>query len=258
MAPRYTADSPKLLDISDIQLDYKNPRIKVYVKAENIDITKYDENQVMDIYKNYFSEAIDMHQASIISTGVQEHIFVAKHPETEGKYIVKEGNVRCWILKHCVKQGIKAPHGANHVFDKVLAFVYEDDVPEVDIQSHILTLQTGRADWSSVATAMQLKTLRDLGRTPQQIADSWNRKTKEVEFQLECLVYFWKFDAWWRNEKELNPSGAGVDHRSYSKIVECLKKKEIKQTFLEDPKMNSELWKLLVPNASNIVKLKNP
>jgi hypothetical protein len=251
----FTHDSPKDINLSDIELDIGNPRIRGHIRQHKIKLskTKYNHQKLMDIYDIEFRAAVDHHYSNVRDNGLLEQLYVKKS-DRKGKYVVKEGNVRTVILNKLVDGNIKPI--SNHVnYKKVRCMIYHDDVSDATIAAHILTLQEGRFDWGSFEVALDLAELRDTHNyTIPQIARIWNKEPKKIQNQLDTLKEFDNFDKWHQTSHH---SKSPAPRKLWSKIETGLSKKNIKDNLLNDGNIvgRKHFFDIITQNEQNKMKL---
>tara|TARA_B100001123_G_C15335736_1_gene1032763 strand:- start:4250 stop:5341 length:1092 start_codon:yes stop_codon:yes gene_type:complete len=231
----------KSVNLDDIYLDTDNPRFRAYLLWSNTKIPKEaipnskDEETIMSIYNDprnkYFYEGIDKHKPSIKETGVEEPIYVVQHPKKINKYIVKEGNLRCVILKSLQRSIRNGEQKQTNIdYSSVQAFIIPKATTDAEIQLKILQLQTGRHKWGALAEALHYKRLVSEHQiTIKEIERRFGTKKNKIDMKINSYNLWEAYVTW--HKKKYN--GKVPRESQYSRFEEAHKQKSINENMLE-------------------------
>ena len=175
-----------LIDVEKLRFDPENPRfyeLRVLKGASNLtqdDLRKEmtDEEEYVRLLK------------AIKKSGVKDPIWVV--PQSDGTYLVIEGNRRTCVLKELLEQGVEPPSGVK--YDKVLANVLDEDVSDAEKLLQRARLQSGKKDWGPFNVAIVIHELMHThSLDEEEIAAELQIKRTDVRDILKHYQLFIEF-----------------------------------------------------------------
>ena len=128
-----------LIEVKDLKLDLENPRLYHRRAAGTAPKTERDLEMMISDDSGKFIAL----KKAISKSGVQDPIWVQK--ESDGKYLVIEGNRRTTCLRAILNEDKTPPPGVSYNF--VIANVIDSSVTEIEVKKHKARLQGGKKAW---------------------------------------------------------------------------------------------------------------
>lgn len=238
----------ELLDIDDVNLDLKNPRIAQYVEmygnnisseAISLALSQSSGNAVTSTY-SALKESIR------VNGGIINPILVNR--DKDNKLTVIEGNTRLQIYKEFRDANPNGP------WNKIIAIVYdnlpEDNIHAIRLQSHLV----GPRDWDPYSKAKYLHDLSEVYYMPmERIISFCGGKKSEIRKLISAYNDMTKYYA-----PVIEKMGLDFDPRDFSKFVE-LQNNSIKSSLLAHKYTNNDFanWVINknIDTAQNVRKL---
>jgi len=196
------------LDIDKVKLDVDNPRIKMYLENyENIsaDGIALALNTSASDGQSSFSS---LKESIKVNGGIINPIIV--NHDSNGEYIVIEGNTRLQIYKDFLKNGVEGN------WNKIRCIVYEKlceaDIHSIRLQSHLV----GPRDWDPYSKAKYLEFLMNKQRLPMaSIISFCGGKKNEITKLVDAYIDMQNEYVPLAKEMEFD-----VDYKDFSKFSE--------------------------------------
>lgn len=201
----------KSLEITQVNLDKENPRIKQFLEFYKDNITA--EQIALALSDSSSSDSSTTYKAlrdSIKASRGIIHPIVVNH-ELDGSYTVIEGNTRLQIYKDFA---VNEPDGS---WNSIVSLVYENlssaEKHEIRLQSHLV----GPREWDPYSKAKYLWELSEIEHLPMNTIISMcggNKNT--IEKAIEAYIYMERF---YRPYVASKPN-LEYDTRNFSKFLE--------------------------------------
>lgn len=134
----------ELIAVNELKLDLENPRLYHQRAAGTAPKTERDlEKMISEDKEGGTSGKFVALKKAITKSGVLDPIWVKK--ETDGKYLVIEGNRRTTCLRAILNEDRTPPKGVS--YDSVMANVLDPSATELEIKLQKARLQTGKKAW---------------------------------------------------------------------------------------------------------------
>lgn len=175
----------RYLDVGKLQLDPDNPRFfHLTLKGKGAltedDLQKEIEND----------ESFPTLVKAIRADGVKDPIWVR---ESNGKYIVIEGNRRTVILRNLIKEGARPPKDGVS-YSTVRAHIMPIDTTETETLLQKARLQTGKQEWGKFnVSAVVYKLRHDYFLEFDDIATEMQTSVKSVKTELANYEIFLRY-----------------------------------------------------------------
>jgi len=170
------------IPVEKLTLDIDNPRLLHEVLTGNAPQTQTDLEKSISGDPQFMSL-----MKSIKKTGVQNNIWVS--PQSDGSYLVREGNRRTTCLRMLLREGAAAPSGVS--YERIKANIIDKDASVRDIKLLCARLQTGQAVWGPFNEAALIS---DLHRTHnmalEDIAIDLQTSITQVKKKLKSYKMF--------------------------------------------------------------------
>ena len=202
-----------MLDISSIELDKNNPRIKQFLEIYQGEITSKEIALALNDSSNDANTSFSILKESIkVSKGIIHPIIVNHEPD--GRYVVIEGNTRLQIYKDFF-----AASNSN-IWKTIPSLVYEHlsdaEKHSIRLQSHLV----GPREWDPYSKAKYLYTLSEIENLPMTtIISMCGGNTLEIYTLINAYKLM---ETSYR--KYIKENGLEFDPREFSKFKEYQRK----------------------------------
>ena len=134
------------IPVDSLKLDLENPRLysNRIVKEESLLTDEQLHNAIVSE-----TDAFNSLYRAIKRAGIRDPIWVKE--DSDGKYVVIEGNRRTTVLRTLLEEDAEAPDGVS--WTSVPAHVIDDSVSELEIKLQKVRLQSGKKAWGVVNDA---------------------------------------------------------------------------------------------------------
>ncbi|MGH2365292.1 MAG: hypothetical protein ACRDHX_11675 [Chloroflexota bacterium] len=213
--------------VADCVLDPKNPRIQYLVgqKAGMVSEAELDEL----LWEKDAVKALG--QSVFQNGGVYDPIIVQKH---EGKYLVREGNSRTVASRHVLQQ-----HPNDRHFLTMPAMIFDVDLTDEDLAVLLADMHVaGKIRWDAYEQAKHVSDLYNVYGKPMDWLSNHLRLSKSKIVEL--------LSAYRATTEFLDSHPAPGNVRKFSFFQELMKKKELRDTFNQEPAFKQRFHKWLV------------
>lgn len=224
------------LNISDVELDYENPRIAKYVEMYGKDkITSEALSLILGggtDDKN--GTSYTSLKESIKSNGGIIHPIIVNKITATNKYVVIEGNTRVQIYKELLQAGVEGE------WNIIRSIVYDDldetDIHAIRLQSHLV----GPRDWDPYSKAKYLNYLSNKKKLPiTQIISFCGGKQSEVKKMIDAYN---DMEEYYRSNLS---DDSEFDQRKFSAFSE-LQNQQIRETLLRNGYSKNDFAKWVI------------
>jgi len=199
----------QMLPTASVNLDKDNPRIKHYLEQYKEISSELIALALSDNSSEGSSTTYHSLRDSIKESRGIIHPIVVSH-ESDGSYVVIEGNTRLQIYREFEKNGTPGNWG------EIIALVYEDldddDKHKIRLQSHLV----GPREWDPYSKAKYLYYLSEVeGRNMNAIISMCGGNGSDIKKSIDAYKYMVQFYKPYTKEK-----GLDFDVSEYSKFKE--------------------------------------
>ena len=199
----------QMLPTASVNLDKDNPRIKHYLEQYKEISSELIALALSDNSSEGSSTTYHSLRDSIKESRGIIHPIVVSH-ESDGSYVVIEGNTRLQIYREFEKNGTPGNWG------EIIALVYvdldDDDKHKIRLQSHLV----GPREWDPYSKAKYLYYLSEVeGRNMNAIISMWGGNGSDIKKSIDAYKYMVQFYKPYTKEK-----GLDFDVSEYSKFKE--------------------------------------
>ena len=206
MAVDYTFGT---IPVNKLTLDIENPRLLHEVLAGKAPNSQSELEESISGDPKFKSLL-----KSIKNTGVQNAIWVS--PQTDGTYLVREGNRRTTCLRMLMREGAPAPEGVS--YDRVQANIIDKDASDMDIKLLCARIQTGQAEWGPFNEAALITDLHNTHNMAiEDIAIDLQTSITQVKKKLKSYKMFVQYST---NTGDTNPRRFAYFNEAPKKVLE--------------------------------------
>lgn len=203
--------TPGTIPVDKLMLDIENPRLLHEVIAGTAPTTQQElEDSISSAASSKFKALFK----SIKKTGVQNAIWVL--PQSDGTYLVKEGNRRTTILRKLLREGIQPPSGVE--YDKVPANIIDKSATDMDVKLLCARIQTGQAEWGAFNEGALISDLHNNDNMAlEDIAIELQKPVTQIKKQLKSYKMFLEYSA---ASGDVNPRRFAYFNEAPKKVLE--------------------------------------
>lgn len=217
----------KEIKVKDLLLDPDNPRFLAIKQLHGM--TDLTQKQLLEEIEK--DDEIPTLLKSIKKSGVKDPIWVR---ETDGQYLVFEGNRRTYILNKLLEEGVKPPRGVK--YDNVMANIIPENTSDTEMLLQRVRLQAGKKTWGPFNEAAVTWALRhDHHLEEEDIAAELQISLRQVRERLENFRLFTEYVNTTRN----------ADPHKFAFFAQAPKR--VKDWVLESPDTKATYFQLITP-----------